>query len=197
MAKIRKTETRKTKTRKTASETPPTRAELAAMIRVNHAGEYGAVRIYQGQAALLGRARTQAKLAAATRSMAAQEQRHRQWFADELHQRAIAPSALLPLWHRLGFALGLGTALISPQAAHACTEAVEEVIDEHYRRQLRALPAGRERALRAKIAQAHKEELEHRDYARAEGAAEAPAYQLLHAVIKTGCRLAIAASSRI
>ena len=174
---------------------------LAAMVRVNHAGEYGAVRIYQGQLALLGKARAAKKLAAATRSMAAQEERHEQWFAEELRARAIPPSALLPLWHGMGFALGVGTAFLGARAAHACTEAVEEVIDQHYRRQLEVLRARRsakqERQLRAKIARAHKEELAHRDYARAEGAAEAPAYRLLHGIIKTGCRLAIAASSRI
>ena len=192
---------------KKAQKPPPDNAAwqrtLAAMVRVNHAGEYGAVRIYRGQLALLGKARSAKKLAAATRSMAAQEERHEQWFAEELRARALAPSALLPLWHGMGFALGVGTAFLGARAAHACTEAVEEVIDEHYRRQLELLrtrapqSAKDERKLRAKIARAHKEELAHRDYARAEGAAEAPAYRLLHGIIKTGCRLAIAASSRI
>ena len=196
MAKQTDTKTPDSKT-PDASAAPLTRAELAAMIRVNHAGEYGAVRIYQGQWELMRRTRKGARLARATRTMAAQEERHREWFAEELRAHGIAPSALLPLWHRLGFALGVGTALLGPHAAHACTEAVEEVIDEHYRRQLEALPPRRAPRVRAKIARAHKEELEHRDYARAEGAAEAPAYKLLHAVITTGCRLAIAASSRL
>ena len=180
---------------KTSSPLAP--SELASMLRVNHAGEYGAVRIYQGQLALLKKSRKGARLARATREMAAQEERHREWFAEELRAHGVAPSALLPLWHRLGFALGVGTAFMGERAAHACTEAVEEVIDEHYRRQLDALPARGAGRVRAKIARAHKEELEHRDFARAEGAAEAPAYRLLHAVITTGCRLAIAASSRL
>ena len=161
------------------------------MIRVDHAGEYGAKRIYAGQLAVLRRSAS----APVLREMAAQEQKHLEAFAELVVQRRVRPTALLPLWHVAGFALGAATAALGEHAAMACTVAVEETIDSHYAGQIDALNDG-EAELRGKIAQFRGEELHHRDVAVAHGARQAPAYRLLYAAIKAGCRLAIAASER-
>jgi ubiquinone biosynthesis monooxygenase Coq7 len=171
---------------------PSAKATVARMIRVDHAGEYGAVRIYQGQLAAL-RARGKTEMLA---HMLAQEQRHLDTFNNLVADRGVRPTALLPVWHLAGFALGALTAALGERSAMACTVAVEEVIDAHYQRQLVALDET-EPALRATISQFRDEEIEHRDAGLAHGAAQAPAYRLLTAVIKTGCRAAIALSERI
>lgn len=175
----------------------PGRAEaLARMIRVDHAGEYGAKRIYDGQLAILGHTPAAEKI----RHMADQERRHLDAFDKLVVARRVRPTLLSPLWHVAGFALGAATALAGPKAAMACTEAVEEVIDEHYRHQSAALasePGGGEDDLRAMIEDFRKDEIEHRDIARAEGAHEAPAYPLLTSAVKAGSRLAIWLSERL
>jgi len=171
---------------------PDPAAAVERMIRVDHAGEYGAKRIYAGQLALLRRSAS----APALREMAAQEQRHLDAFAALVTQRRVRPTALLPLWHVMGFALGAATAALGQRAAMACTVAVEEAIDEHYAGQIAALD-GSEAGLRETIAQFRNEELQHRDIAVAHGARQAPAYRALYAAIKTGCRIAIAASERL
>ena len=156
------------------------------VIRVDQAGEYGARRIYEGQLAVLppgpGRA--------AVEHMAAQERRHLEAFDRLVAERRVRPTALQPLWHVAGFALGAATALLGPQAAMACTVAVEEVIDAHYRRQGEMLPES-ERELKSTIERFRSEEIEHRDLGLAHGAEQAPAYSLLTRAIKTGSRLAI------
>jgi ubiquinone biosynthesis monooxygenase Coq7 len=162
------------------------------MIRVDHAGEYGAVRIYQGQLAAL-RARGKADL---IRHMLAQEQHHLDTFANLVADRGVRPTALLPVWHLAGFALGAMTAALGQRAAMACTVAVEEAIDAHYQKQITALDQA-EPELRATISRFRDEELQHRDTGLAHGAQQAPAYKLLRAVIKTGCRAAIALSERV
>ncbi len=171
---------------------PPREELIARMIRVDHAGEYGAKRIYDGQLAVLGRA----KPAAEIRRMAEQEQRHLAAFEKLVAERRVRPTALSPLWHAAGFALGAATALLGTRAAMACTVAVEEVIDEHYRRQSAAL-GDAEPALKAVIEEFRRDELEHRDIALAHGAEDAPAYPALSAAIKTASRLAIWLSTRI
>jgi 3-demethoxyubiquinol 3-hydroxylase len=170
----------------------PAPEAVARMIRVDHAGEYGAVRIYAGQRAVLGRG-AKAEL---LRHMEEQERQHLASFSEVLTRRRVRPTALLPLWHVAGFALGAATAALGERAALACTVAVEEAIDAHYAGQEAAL-ADEEGALSALIAQARAEELEHRDIGLANGAEKAPAYRLLSAVIKTGCRVAIALSERV
>ena len=168
------------------------RAQLARMIRVDHAGEYGAKRIYQGQLAVLGRGDKGDLI----RHMQAQEQVHLDTFAAMIAQRRVRPTALLPFWHLAGFALGAATALLGERAAMACTVAVEEAIDEHYAAQAASL--GEEEAeLREVIERFREEELEHRDIGLAHEAEQAPAYRLLSAAIKAGCRVAIAASERV
>lgn len=169
------------------------RAELLdRVLRVDHAGEYGAVRIYEGQLAILGRGRA----APVIREMAAKEREHLATFAELLPTRRARPSALLPLWHVAGFALGAGTALLGARAAMACTVAVEEVIDKHYARQVAAL-GDEERELRETCERYRREEVEHGETALAQGARDAPAYRVLTGLVKSGSRAAIWLSERI
>ena len=169
------------------------RADRASMIRVDQAGEYGATRIYAGQLAVLRRNAPEAKLVA---RMAAQEERHLKRFDQLVAERRVRPTALQPFWNVAGFALGAATALISEKAALACTDAVETVIDRHYGQQLAEL-GDEDPELAADIARFRAEEVEHRDTARAAGAANAPAYPLLTAAIRAGCRVAIELSKRL
>ncbi len=166
--------------------------EVARIIRVDHAGEYGAKRIYDGQLAVLGR--RQSGTAKKIRHMAEQEQRHLDAFEKLVLDRRVRPTALSPVWHVAGFALGAATALMGERAAMACTVAVEEVIDEHYQRQIDALGED-EPALKQALEEFRSQEIEHRDTARQAGGDDAP--PLLSAAIKTGSRLAIWLSTRI
>ena len=167
-------------------------ATVSRMLRVDHAGEYGAARIYAGQLAVLGRGAQGPLL----RHMAGQEQRHLETFNTMVGERRVRPSALLPLWHLAGFALGAVTAALGQRAALACTVAVEEAIDAHYTKQIDALPES-ETDLRATLTAFRAEEREHRDSALANDAERAPGYRLLTGAIKAGCRVAIAVSERI
>jgi ubiquinone biosynthesis monooxygenase Coq7 len=171
---------------------PDPRALLERILRVDHAGEYGAKRIYEGQLAVLKTARSTPTI----RHMLQQEQAHLDAFDRLLPQRRVRPTLLSPLWHVGGFALGAATALLSEKAAMACTEAVEEVIDAHYAKQVTALGEA-EPELRATIEQFRADEVAHRDTARAEGAAEAPGYGLLSRGIKAITRGAIWLSERV
>jgi ubiquinone biosynthesis monooxygenase Coq7 len=161
-------------------------------IRVDHAGEYGAKRIYQGQRAILGRS----KFGPILEHMQAQEEVHLETFSRLITERRVRPTALLPLWNIAGFALGAVTAAMGPRAAMACTVAVEETIDEHYAAQEAALD-DTESDLKATIATFRAEELEHRDIGLANEAELTPFYKLLSSVIKTGCKAAIAVSEQI
>ncbi len=161
-------------------------------IRVDHAGEYGAARIYAGQLAVLGRVPHGATL----QHMKDQEQHHLDTFAKLITERRVRPTAMLPFWHIAGFALGAATAALGSRAAMACTVAVEETINEHYLAQETALDED-EAPLRATIAQFRAEELEHRDIGLANDAEKTPGYRLLTAIIKTGCKAAIKISEQI
>ena len=163
------------------------------MLRVDQAGEYGATRIYAGQLAVLRANCAEAKLIS---RMAAQEQRHLQRFDRLVAERGVRPTALQPLWNVAGFALGAATALMSPEAALACTDAVETEIDRHYGGQLDEL-GDDDPELAADIAEFREEELEHRDTAREAGANRAFGYPLLTAAIRAGCKVAIGLSKRI
>jgi ubiquinone biosynthesis monooxygenase Coq7 len=171
---------------------PSTAQEVERALRVDHAGEYGAVRIYAGQLAVLGRG----PAAATVRHMAAQEQRHLAAFETLLADRRVRPTALAPVWSAAGFALGATTALLGEKAAMACTEAVEEVIDGHYRGQVERL-ADAEPELCRTLEHFRGEEIEHRDIARAAGASAAPGYPVLTGAVRTATRLAIWLSERI
>jgi ubiquinone biosynthesis monooxygenase Coq7 len=175
---------------------PDAARQVARMIRVDHAGEYGAKRIYDGQLAVLGRRPGSATSANAKkiRKMAEQEQRHLDAFDKLVVERRVRPTALSAVWHVAGFALGAATALLGERAAMACTVAVEEVIDEHYQHQIEAL-GGDEPALKKSLEEFRSQEIEHRDTALDAGGDSAP--PLLSAAIKTGSRLAIWLSTRI
>jgi 3-demethoxyubiquinol 3-hydroxylase len=170
-----------------------TKTETASMIRVDQAGEYGAARIYAGQIAVLGNRHPSAR---AIGHMAAQEARHLERFNALMAERSVRPTALQPIWHVAGFALGAATALIGPQAAMACTVAIETEIDAHYAEQLEALGES-DPELTDSIRDFQAEEIEHKETALAAGAEQAPAYPLLSAAIRMGCRAAIAVSKRV
>ena len=169
------------------------RPDAASMLRVDQAGEYGATRIYAGQLAVLRRNCPEARLVA---RMASQEERHLKRFNQLMAERRVRPTALQPLWNAAGFALGAATALMSEQAALACTDAVETEIDKHYREQLAEL-GDDDPELAADIEEFRADELEHRDSARAGGATNAIGYPLLTAAIRAGCRVAIELSKRV
>jgi ubiquinone biosynthesis monooxygenase Coq7 len=166
---------------------------LHSMIRVDQAGEYGATRIYAGQLAVMGD-RTPAARAIA--GMANQEERHRAFFDAMIAERGVRPTLLQPFWNVAGFALGAVTAAIGPAAAMACTVAVETEIDKHYADQLVEL-GDSDPELSAAVLDFQAEEVEHKEVALAAGAETAIAYPLLSAVIRLGCRVAIATAKRI
>tara|TARA_A100001391_G_scaffold136353_1_gene94984 strand:- start:3062 stop:3577 length:516 start_codon:yes stop_codon:yes gene_type:complete len=169
--------------------------DRSAMIRVDQAGEFGATRIYAGQLAVVGE---RGPYAAQIRHMAEQEKVHRAKFDALMAERGVRPTALQPFWSVAGFALGAGTALIGPEAAMACTAAVEEEIDRHYTAQLDELEAdGDDPELATLVEQFREEEREHRDTALASGAEQAPAYPLLSGAIRLGCRVAIKLAERV
>ena len=170
----------------------PTDVAIHRMIRVDHAGEYGAARIYAGQLAVLGRSAKADLL----RHMQLQEQAHLDTFNGVLADRGVRPTALLPFWHLAGFALGAATAALGERAAMACTVAVEETIDAHYTAQIDRL-ADTDPPLRGTLEKFRAEERQHRDIALANDAEQAPGYRLLSAAIRTGCRLAIRLSERL
>lgn len=171
----------------------PTHAELIdRIIRVDHAGEFGARRIYEGQLAVLKNHPN----ATIIRHMHEQELAHLQTFEKLMVQRRVRPSALHPIWNIAGFALGAATALMGHKAAMACTVAVEEVIDEHYQQQQAQLGAN-EAPLKDTIGRFRAEEVEHRDIGLQHGAEEATGYTLLTTAIKAGSRLAIWLAERV
>ena len=165
---------------------------VEAMIRVDHAGEYGARRIYDGQLAVLGGTPVDRVI----REMADQEQRHLDRFDALVVERRVRPTILSPVWHVAGYALGVGSALLGEKAAMACTEAVESVIDEHYAAQVARL-GDDEAELRAMVEEFRADERRHHDTALEHGAAEAPAHGLLTGAVKAGTRLAIWLSTRV
>lgn len=178
----------------------PKKRRLNEMLRVDHAGEYGAVRIYQGQIAVLKarnrRGAADDDMLATIRHMEEQEQEHLAAFNKILNERKVRPTAMTPVWHVAGYALGATTALMGEKAAMACTAAVEEVIEQHYQDQLDTLDADEEE-LHAAITQFREDEIAHRDTALDHGAEEAPGYRALSGAIKAGTRLAIRISERI
>jgi len=174
-----------------------TRNRREEMLRVDHAGEYGAVAIYRGQLAVFERQHGKERIVSQLKEMAAQEQDHLDAFDRMLSAGSVRPTVLSPVWNAAGFALGVGTALLGEKAAHACTEAVETVIEEHYGDQVTELREAGEDALADTMAKFQEEEVAHKELAASEGASEAPAYPLLSAAIRTGCRVAIRISEKV
>lgn len=167
--------------------------KIARMIRVNHAGEYGAKHIYAGQLSVLGKS---ASCGDTLRHMADQEQEHLDYFADIMVKRRVRPTALMPLWHVAGFALGAATALMGEKVAMACTVAVETVIDDHYAAQEKEL-GDDEKELKQAVSKFRAEEQEHRDIGLKHGAEESPLYSAVTGVIKLNTKLAIWLATRI
>jgi ubiquinone biosynthesis monooxygenase Coq7 len=169
-------------------------SEIKSMIRVNQAGEYGASRIYAGQLAILKDTPAEESLTA----MAAEEAEHLQKFNRLIIENQVRPTILQPLWHVGGYALGMITAIIGEKAAHACTIAVEEVIDEHYQSQLKELKKTTDHhdALITLIEECRQDEIAHKETAIELGGHDAPAYQFLTSTIKKISRTAIWLSSR-
>jgi ubiquinone biosynthesis monooxygenase Coq7 len=173
------------------------RSRREEILRVDHAGEYGAVAIYKGQLAVFERQHGKERIVGQLKEMAAQEQEHLDAFDRMLSAGSVRPTAMSPVWNAAGFALGVGTALLGEKAAHACTEAVETVIEEHYGDQVAELREAGDDQLAETMAKFQEEEVSHKELAASEGASEAPAYPLLSAVIRTGCRLAIRISEKV
>ena len=169
------------------------RADIASMLRVDQAGEYGATRIYAGQLAVLGEHHP---MSGEIGRMAAQEKDHLRHFDALLAERGVRPTLLQPFWAVAGHALGAATALMGPKAAMACTAAVEDEIDAHYSDQLEAL-GDDDPPLSTAIAEFQADEREHRDAAIEAGAEDAFGYPLLYSAIRAGCRVAIELSKRI
>ena len=175
------------------SRTKTDKTILDEIIRVDHAGEYGATRIYDGQIAVFGK---NSKIGKTIQHMADQEQEHIEKFNELLIEKRVRPTALLPVWNIAGFALGAGTALMGEKAAMACTVAVEKVIGEHYREQQNLLEDD-EKELKKTIAKFEKDELEHHDIGLEHDAENAPGYKVMTKVIEIGCKAAIAISKKI
>jgi 3-demethoxyubiquinol 3-hydroxylase len=169
------------------------KSQLASMLRVDQAGEYGATRIYAGQLAVMG---DRAPLSGEIAHMAEQEAVHRQKFDALIAARGVRPTALQPVWSIAGFALGAATALLGPKAAMACTAAIETEIDAHYTAQLEEL-GDNDPELGGMIRDFRDDERAHREIAFAAGAEQAPGYPLLSGAIRLGCRMAIRLSERI
>jgi ubiquinone biosynthesis monooxygenase Coq7 len=181
--------------------TPPrpgsgaTRRRLEEILRVDHAGELAAVHIYKGQSMVFSDT-PKRELSEQFEHMQGEEQVHLDAFEGLLREKNIRPTAMSPVWRLAALGLGVGTALLGEKAAHACTEAVEEVIAGHYAEQIAELePSDPE--LAARLTQFRDDEISHHDRAVEQGAREATAYPLLSALIKTGCRVAIKISEKI
>lgn len=181
--------------KKTAQKNTATtdKSILDQIIRVDHAGEYGATRIYDGQIAVFGK---DSKIGKTIQHMADQEQEHIDKFNELLVEKRVRPTALLPLWNIAGFALGAGTALMGEKSAMACTVAVEKVIGEHYREQQDLLEDD-EKELKKTIAKFEKDELEHHDIGIEHDAESAIGYRIMSKAIEIGCKTAIAISKKI
>lgn len=166
---------------------------LQQIIRVDHAGEYSATRIYEGQIAVFGK---NTKIGKTIQHMADQEQEHIEKFQELIVKERVRPTALLPLWSIAGYALGAGTALMGEKAAMACTVAVEKVIGEHYQEQITLLQQD-QKELKSTIKKFAADELEHHDIGIAHDAESATGYKFLTKVIEIGCKAAIAISKKI
>ena len=174
----------------------PMRGRIAEMLRVDHAGEYGAVQIYRGQRAVFDHLPHKQVMSDLLREMEEGEQHHLETFDRLLAEREVRPTLFAPLWQIAGFGLGAATALMGEKAAMACTEAVETVIEEHYADQIVEVETA-EPELAETFRQFREDELAHKHTAEEEGAREALGYDLLSNAIKFGCRFAIRVAEKI
>ena len=170
--------------------------KIEEFIRVDHAGERGAVKIYEGQLLALNTFVKDENLKKIIEDMKIHEKEHSEFFENEIKKRNIAPTKLLPLWDLLGVGLGFGSTILGKKAAMLCTASVEEVIDEHYQNQINQLEND-EKDLKKKIIKFREDELHHKDIAYEQGASKDGLYSLLDKIIKTGSKIAINISEKI
>ena len=169
---------------------------LEEIIRVDHAGERGAIKIYEGQLLALKTIKQDNDLKDKIEEMKEQEKKHLEYFEKEIQKRKIKPTSLLPLWDLMGVTLGFGTALLGKKAAMLCTASVEEVIEDHYQNQLQKL-GNDEKDLKAKIEKFKEDEIEHKNMAYETGVTNKGFYSIMDKVIRTGSRIAITISEKI
>ena len=169
---------------------------LEEIIRVDHAGERGAIKIYEGQLLALKTIKQDNNLKEKIEEMKEQEKEHLEYFEKEIQKRKIKPTYLLPIWDLMGVTLGFGTALLGKKATMLCTASVEEVIDEHYRNQLKKI-GDDEKILKEKIEKFREDEVEHKNLAYETGATTKGLYSIMDKIIQTGSRIAITISEKI
>ena len=172
------------------------KANIEEFIRVDHAGERGAVKIYEGQLLALNTVIKDEDLKKTIQEMKVHEKEHCEFFENEIKKRKIKPTKFLPLWDLLGVGLGFGSTILGKKAAMLCTASVEEVIDEHYQNQIDQLGSD-EKELKKKIIKFREDELHHKDIAYEKGATKKGLYSLMDKIIKTGSKLAINISEKI
>ena len=170
--------------------------KVEEFIRVDHAGERGAVKIYEGQLLALNTLIKDESLKKTIEEMKIHEKEHCEFFENEIKKRKIKPTKLLPLWDLLGIGLGFGSTILGKKAAMLCTASVEEVIDEHYQNQINQLGAD-EKNLKKKIMKFRDDELHHKDIAYEKGATKKGLYSIMDKIIKTGSKLAINISEKV
>ena len=170
--------------------------KIEEFIRVDHAGERGAVKIYEGQLLALNTLVKDDKLKKVVEDMKIHEKEHCEFFETEIKKRKIKPTKFLPLWDLLGVGLGFGSTILGKKAAMLCTASVEEVIDEHYQNQINQLGSD-EKVLKKKIIKFREDELHHKDIAYDEGATKKGLYSIMDKIIKTGSKIAINISEKI
>ena len=173
-----------------------TNSKIEEFIRVDHAGERGAVKIYEGQLLALNTLVKDESLKKTIEEMKVHEEEHCEFFENEIKRRNIKPTKFLPLWDLLGIGLGFGSTLLGKKATMLCTASVEEVIDEHYQNQINQLDS-KEKNLKKKIIKFRKDELNHKDIAYNKGATKRGLYSIIDKVIKTGSKIAINISEKI
>ena len=169
---------------------------LEEIIRVDHAGERGAIKIYEGQLLALKTIKQDENLLNTIEEMKEQEKEHLEYFEKEIRKRKIKPTSLLPIWDIMGVALGFGSALLGKKATMLCTASVEEVIDGHYNNQLKKL-GNDEKDLKKKIEKFKEDEVNHKNMAYESGATNKGVYSIMDKVIKTGSKIAITISEKI
>ena len=172
------------------------KTKVEEFIRVDHAGERGAIKIYEGQLLALDTLVKDDNLKKTIQEMKAQEKEHCNYFENEIKKRNIKPTKLMPLWDLLGVGIGFGSTLLGKKAAMLCTASVEEVIDEHYKKQINQLKPD-ENILKEKIKKFREDELNHKNIAYEEGATKKGLYKILDKIIKTGSKVAINISEKI
>ena len=169
---------------------------LEEIIRVDHAGERGAIKIYEGQLLALNTFKKNEKLKKLIEEMKEHEKEHFEYFDKEIRKRKIKPTIFLPVWDLLGVTLGFGTTMLGEKAAMLCTASVEEVIDKHYQNQIQQIESD-EKELKNKIIKFREDELHHKNIAYNEGATKKGLYSLLDKIIKTGSKIAINISEKV